>query len=124
MTGVEKHPEWGWVMRVVGVDMMDGTPIYDIKPYLPHIDSHPDALGSYSAAVSGYRLTVKGDLCFPEKLSRDKKNTLLEILANDPRPAYHNDPDRIYGMNFAGYEVRFVVADGVLTVVDIKEDET
>ena len=124
LTGVEKHPEWGWVMRVAGVDMMDGTPIYDIKPYLPHIDSHPDALGSYSAAVSGYRLTVKGDLCFPEKLSRDKKNTLLEILANDPRPAYHNDPDRIYGMNFAGYEVRFVVADGVLTVVDIKEDET
>ena len=124
LTGVEKHPEWGWVMRVVGVDMMDGTPIYDIKPYLPHIDSHPDALGSYSAAVSGYRLTVKGDLCFPDKLSRDKKNTLLEILANDPRPSYHNDPDRIYGMNFAGYEVRFVVADGVLTVVDIKEDET
>lgn len=122
LLGAEKHETWGMVLRVAGADLMDGTPIYDIKPYLPHIDSHPEATGGFSTDVKDYRLRVECDNCILDKLPEKKRSPLLEVLANDPRPAYHEDTSRIYGMNFAGYEVKFRVAEGRLTVVGINGD--
>ena len=107
-------------MIVSGADLLDGTPILDIKPYLPFTDSHPDASGGFAAAYKDYALSVK---CDAEKLAlipEDKREALLAVLAEDPRPSYQNDSDRIYGFPFAGREVRFVVCDGVLTVVEIE----
>lgn len=109
----------GPVLHVSGIDLMDGTPIYDIKPYLPYTDSHPDASGGFSDAVRDYRLEV----VFPEKwlamIPAELRASLFEVLAQDPRPSYQDDPTRRYGFAFAGRDVRFRVADGVLTVCEI-----
>lgn len=121
LLGIEKHETWGIVLRVAGADLMDGTPIYDIKPYLPHIDSHPQATGGFATDVYDYRLPVECADYLLDKLPEEKRAPLLEVLANDPRPAYHEDALRIYGMNFAGYEVKFRVAEGILSVVDISK---
>ena len=111
--------EPGPVLRVSGADLMDGTPIYDIKPYLPHVDSHPEALGGFADAVRGDRLSV----VFPDELLRlipaDKREALLGVLRGDPRPSYQNDPDRAYGFGFAGLDVRFHVKENTLTVFEI-----
>jgi len=110
----------GPVLTVGGADLMDGTPIYDIKPYLPHVDSHPDARGGFAAEKAGYRLSV----VFPPELllriEEDKREALRGVLENDPRPSYQSDPDRVYGVAFAGKNVKFTVDDGVLTVRDIE----
>lgn len=103
---------------VSGADLMDGTPIVDVKPYLPYADSIPDALGGFAEAVRKRHV----DVDFPEALAvkiGDKLETLTEILAQDPRPAYQNDPERIYGFKFAGFDVKFKVQDELLTVVDL-----
>lgn len=106
---------------VSGADLMDGTPIVDIKPYLPYADSVPDALGGFAEAVRKRQVQVE----FPEALQRatalsaEKLETLTEILAQDPRPAYQNDPERVYGFKFAGFDVKFKVQDEVLTVIDL-----
>ena len=104
---------------VSGIDMMNGTPIYDIKPYLPHVDCHPEALGGFSGQFKDYRLKVEcaRDLlvCFPP----DKREALLGVLAQDPRPAYQNDPERVYGVNFAGRNVQFKVDGDRLTVCSV-----
>ena len=98
---------------------MDGTPIYDIKPHLPYTDSHPDAAFGY--AQEGLSVTLP--VVFPDYLLSiippDRRDGLIAALRLDPRPAYQDDPQRIYGFNFAGFDVRFRVADGVLTVVDV-----
>jgi hypothetical protein len=98
---------------------MDGTPIYDIKPYLAYTDSHPDAVGGFTQTLPERSLEVEVSdellSCVPD----EKRSTLRAILSQDPRPSYQNDPERIYGFVFAGFEVRFVVCDGVLTVVSI-----
>lgn len=110
----------GPVLTVGGADLMDGTPIYDIKPYLPHVDSHPDARGGFAAEKAGYRLSV----VFPPELllliEEDKRDALRGVLENDPRPSYQNDPDRVYGVAFAGKNVKFTVDGGVLTVRGIE----
>lgn len=107
------------VLIVSGADLLDGTPIYDIKPYLPYTDSHPDASGSFGEAHKKDGITV----IFPEELKRqlpaDLQQTAFEVLSQDPRAAYNKKPDYIYGMSFAGYDIRFVVEDGVLTVKEI-----
>lgn len=114
--------EWtsdGPVLHVAGGDLLDGTPILDIKPYLPHIDAIPDAASGFAGAVADYALTVA---CTPEleaQIPPDKRDALREVLAQDPRPSYQNNPDRVYGMRFAGLEVRFTVSDTVLTVREI-----
>ena len=98
---------------------MDGTPIFDIKPYLPHADCRPDASGGFAAPLVDHALKVE---CPPElllKLPEQHRQTLLDLLAQDPRPSYQNDPDRIYGFPFAGFEIRFSVRDGVLSVREI-----
>jgi len=110
----------GPVLTVGGADLMDGTPIYDIKPYLPHVDSHPDARGGFAAEKAGYRLSV----VFPPELllriEEDKREARRGELEHDPRPSYQSDPDRVYGVAFAGKNVKFTVDDGVLTVRDIE----
>lgn len=104
---------------VTGADMMSGTPIYDIKPYLPHIDSYPSAAGSYALSKASYALHVEIPSQWLERVPVQLQAGLREILAQDPRPSYHNDPDRIYGFSFAELEVQFTVRDDVLTVCGI-----
>lgn len=107
------------VLIISGADLLDGTPIYDIKPYLPYTDSHPKARGGFGEAHREDGIAV----IFPEELKRqlpeDLRQTVLEVLSQDPRAAYNKKPDYIYGMNFAGYDIRFVVEDGVLLVKEI-----
>ncbi len=116
---VELTEHQGPVIHVSGVDLRDGTPIYDIKPYLPYVDSHPDAKGGFSDAVKDYSLQV----VFPEELlnifPKDKQEAIVEVLHQDPRPQYHDDPERKYGVSFAGQDVHFTVKDGVLTVFEV-----
>ena len=115
---IRTDPELGPVLTVCGADLMDGTPIYDIKPYLPYCDSHPEA----SAGFTGNRDMPTLRVDFPPALlapiAEDLRPGLLGVLAGDPRPRYQDDPDRVYGMSFAGWEIRFRVADGTLTVVE------
>ncbi len=112
----------GPVLVVSGADLMDGTPIYDIKPYLPYVDAKTDARGGFADHVKGYALEVEFPgqwlSCVPE----EKREALCQVLAQDPRPAYQEDPERIYGMLFSGLEIKFRVADGKLTVCRVTDD--
>jgi hypothetical protein len=104
---------------VSGADLMDGTPIVDIKPYLPYTDAHPEAIGGFADAVKQNKVHVKN----PEvlaNLSEEKRTALIEGLEQDPRPAYQNDPERVYGFNFAKFEVKFKVSGDELEVVSIE----
>lgn len=109
------------MIHVRGADLMDGTPIYDVKPYVPYADAHPNARGGFTDATSWKELEV----VFPEALLRlfsaDEQASLRRLLALDPRPHYHHDPQRIYGFPFGGRDVRFQVADGILTVVEVND---
>ena len=109
----------GPVLVVSGADLMDGTPIYDVKPYLPYTDSHPDAASGFAGAFTDYRLQVD----FPEPLLQrippEKRDALFGILAQDPRPAYIADPDRRYGFNYLSFDIRFKVDGEHLTVVEV-----
>ena len=123
---VVQDPNLGPVVLVSGADLMDGTPILDIKPYLPFTDSHPDASGGFADPFRDYRLKV---VCPPHLLDAfpaPRREGLLQVLANDPRPSYQHDPQRVYGFPFAGWEVRFTVEDDTLTVRELfplpKED--
>ncbi len=107
------------VLEVAGGDMMDGTPVYDIKPYLPFADSVPDAVGGFADGVRDHFLEVNYAVDPTSRLPQDKLDTLNEILSQDPRPSYQNDPDRIYGFSYAGREVKFRVDGTILTVTDI-----
>ena len=117
---VQLHTPQGPVLIVGGADLLDGTPIYDIKPYLPYVDSHPDARGGFGAEKAGYALSVVFPVDLEEKIEADKREALRGVLENDPRPSYQNDPQRVYGVRFAQYNVKFMVSDGVLTVTDIE----
>ena len=116
---VEHTENEGDVLIVSGADLMDGTPIIDIKPYVPYADAHPEASGGFAAEKFGKKLKV----VFPEELlSRvepGKREGLKDLLAEDPHPAVQDDPERVYGMRFSDVEIKFVVSDGVLTVVDV-----
>ncbi len=117
---VELHTAEGPVLWVTGIDLLDGTPIYDIKPYLPYADCRPEATGGFTQEVMGHRLEV----AFPEELLAlvppEKREALREVLAQDPRPGYqHNEPDRRYGVAFAGLDVRFTVEGDVLLVREV-----
>lgn len=119
LTGIDWDTPEGPVLTVAGADLMDGTPIFDIKPYLAYTDSHPDATGGFIAGLTDRAVTVDCDPHLLEGVDPAVAQRLLATLAHDPRPTYQNDPNRVYGMDFAGYDVRFTVADGGLTVVDI-----
>ena len=105
---------------VSGADLMDGTPIVDIKPYLPYADSIPDAKGGFAVTVGGNNLEVAIPDAFFTKIPPEKREALREVLAQDPRPHYHDDPERTYGFAFAGMEIKFQVKDGTLTVTGIE----
>ena len=116
---VELHPELGPILHVAGADLMDQTPIYDIKPYLAYTDSHPEATGGFADPLRDYGLEVE----FPEELRsmipEIHHEALFGVLEHDPRPSYHDDPERIYGLGFAGYNIRFMVKEGKLTVCEV-----
>ena len=104
---------------VSGADLMNGTPIYDIKPYLPHIDSHPDARGGFAVPAAEHRRKVVFPEQWLEKVPEQLRDGLTEVLAQDPRPSYQHDPERIYGFGFARLEVKFTVDGDVLTVCGV-----
>ncbi len=116
---IEKTEKDGTVLIVSGCDLMDGTPIYDIKPYLPYCDSHPDATGGFTDTLGERKLTVHCDNALIEKIPQEKRTALISALGGDPRPSYQQNETRIYGFNFAGYEVSFRVKEGILEVTDI-----
>ena len=116
LLGIEDDPALGPVLRVGGADLMDGTPIYDIKPYLPYADCKPDALGGF-APDAGATLRVTFAPGTEEQIPAAKREALRGVLANDPRPRYQDDPERVYGLSFAGRNVRFRVENGILTVL-------
>ena len=120
LEGVELTADRGAVLHVAGADLLDGTPIFDIKPYVRYADSHPDALGGWTGGGdSDALLRVECPEALLSALPPDRREALLGVLANDPRPHYQADPDRVYGLRFAGYNVRFTVAEDVLTVREI-----
>ena len=119
---IEQTQNRGTVINVLGADLMDGTPIYDIKPYLPHSDCITEAVGGFSDEVKDYCLKVEIPEQIKESFDRQFIETVTEILENDPRPSYHRDPERIYGFPYAGYEIKFRVQNDLLTVVEIKND--
>ena len=116
---IEFRPETGPVLIVRGADLMDGTPIYDIKPYLPYADCHPDAAGGFTVQTQQYRLRVKCPEPLWGRIPADQREGLIGVLEQDPRPSYQHDPGRVYGMAFGGLEVHFTVEDDVLTVTGI-----
>lgn len=116
---IELQTERGPVLHVSGADLMDKTPIYDIKPYLPYVDSHPDAKGGFTDRTKEYSVQVEIPKELLMKIEPEKQEALKAVLANDPRPSYQNDPERIYGMGFAGHEIKFTVRDQILTVKEI-----
>lgn len=115
--------EQGVVLEVFGADLMDGTPILDIKPYLAFTDSHPDAVGGFADGVKDYALKVEVPKELLNRLPENRREGFLEILAEDPRPSYQQDPARVYGFLFAGFEVKFRVAKQTLTVCSIEPAE-
>ncbi len=119
LVGLEKIAGMGTTLLVEGADLMDGTPIFDIKPYLSFTDSHPDAVCGFADRVYDHRLTV----ILPEKTPFDERDRqrLADVLALDPRPSYQGDPRRVYGMIYGEYQVKFKVDGDTLTVTEIKE---
>lgn len=116
---VEIDPQLGPVLHVTGADLLDQTPIYDIKPYIAYADSHPDAVSGFADQVKDYALKVEFPKNLLALLPQEKREAALGILAQDPRPSYQHDPERRYGVAFAGFDIRFHVADGVLTVCEV-----
>ncbi len=107
------------VLLVSGADLLDGTPIYDIKPYLPYTDAHPEARGGFGEAHKEERISVVFPEVLKQRLPAELRQTVLDVLAQDPRAAYNKKPDYIYGMNFAGYDIRFTVEGDALVVKDV-----
>ena len=119
LLGVEKLPGKGTVLLVAGADLMDGTPIFDVKPYIPYADAHPEAAGGF-APDAGRTLQVVFAAGEEEKVPAEKREALRGVLANDPRPRYQRDPERVYTLSFAGFEVSFTVRDETLTVTAVR----
>ena len=120
LEGIEDHPKWGPVLHVAGADLMDGTPIFDIKPYVPYADSHPDSAGGFADQVERRMLRVVFPPELLEQIPAEHRAALKGVLAQDPRPSYQDDPQRVYGMAFAGWNVRFRVAEEILTVLSVE----
>ena len=123
LAGTEETKAFGTVLHVAGADLMDGTPILDIKPYLPYVDAIPGAAGGFTEQAKEYALRVE----FPPDLMRlvpqEKREALLGVLESDPRPSYQEDSERVYGFGFAGLEIKFTVSQGVLTVRRVEKAE-
>lgn len=118
---VEFHPEFGPILHVVGADLMDGTPIFDIKPYLSYVDSHPGAAGGFTDHIEDHRLRVEISEELLQKIPEKQRMALTEVLENDPRPGYQEDPDRIYGIAYGEKNIKFKVKKDVLTVLEVSD---
>ena len=118
---VEFHSQLGPVLHVAGADLMNGTPIFDIKPYLPSADSHREARGGFTDRIQDHRLEVKFPEEFLEKIDKERRQALIEVLENDPRPGYQEDPERIYGISYGKNNIKFRVKENILTVVNVME---
>jgi len=120
LLGVEHTREFGTVLHVAGADLMNGTPIFDIKPYIPYADCQPDALGGFTETAGVFLLEVDFPPALLEILPENKREAAIGVLSHDPRPSYQRDPDRTYGLTFAGFNIRFQVRDTVLTVLSVE----
>ena len=119
LQGVEHTEHDGTVLHVAGADLMDGTPIFDIKPYIPYGDCHPEATGGFTDTADNFCLEVDFPSELLEKLPQDKRDAAMGVLSHDPRPSYQRTPERIYGMNFAGFDIRFSVVGSILHVKEV-----
>ena len=120
LVGVRETAE-GMVLDVAGADLMDGTPILDIKPYAPYADCHPEATGGFTERTGDFLLEVDFPKELLERVDLSRREALLEVLSHDPRPSYQSDPNRVYGMRFGGHNIRFRVEGGRLIVLEIEE---
>ena len=123
LEGIEKTKEQGVILHIAGADLLDGTPIFDVKPYIPYADSYPYALGGFTDETPRKTLSVVYKENCDNVLNEEKRLALTGVLSQDPRPAYQNDPERIYIMDFAQFEVKFSVRDDILTVVSVTQKE-
>ena len=121
--GLEKTEQYGTVIHVAGADLMDGTPIFDIKPYIPYCDSHQDANGGFTMNADSYLLDVEIPVEIEAQIPIEKRDAILGVLSHDPRPSYHSDPDRVYGLTFGDLEIRFMVCEKSLRVISINKNE-
>ncbi len=119
LLGVEHTEQNGTVLHVGGADLMDGTPIFDIKPYIPYSDCHTDATGGFTDTAKDFLLAVDFPAHLLNLLPQDKQESAIGVLSHDPRPSYQKDSDRIYGLTFAGYDIRFTVSGKTLTVLEV-----
>lgn len=119
LIGIEKTPDQGTVIHVAGADLMDGTPIFDIKPYIPYSDCHPEASRGFTAKVDDFLLNVDFPDNLLQSIPENKRSALTEVLSHDPRPSYQRNPDRIYGLRFANFDIRFSVQDNMLYVKEV-----
>lgn len=117
--GLEQTKNYGTVIHVAGADLMDGTPIFDIKPYISYCDCHTEASGGFTDHADDFLLNVEFPQQLLEQLPNDKQAAAIGILSHDPRPSYQQNPERVYGINFAGYDIRFVVQENTLYVKEI-----
>ena len=124
LLGIEHTDKFGTVLHVGGADLMDGTPIFDIKPYIAYGDSHPEAKGGFTDTAGEFLLQVE----FPAELLRilpeEKRDAAIGVLSHDPRPSYQRKPGRVYGLTFAGFDIRFQVNGDVLTVEEVNKVQT
>ena len=120
LLGVEHTEQYGTVLHVGGADLMDGTPIFDIKPYIPYGDSHPDATGGFTDTAGDFLLQVDFPASLLEKLPEEKRQAAIGILSHDPRPSYQRKPGRVYGIPFARFDIRFTVEADTLTVLEVE----
>ncbi len=121
LLGAEQTQMYGTVLHVGGADLMDGTPIFDIKPYIPYGDCHPEATGGFTDTAEDFLLQVDFPAALLQILPLDKQAAAIGILQHDPRPSYQRKPERIYGIAFAGFDIRFTVRDHVLTVAAVEK---
>ena len=119
LLGVEHTEKQGTVLHVGGADLMDGTPIFDIKPYIPYADCHPEASGGFTDTAGEFLLNVDFPAGLLEILPPEKREAAIGVLSHDPRPSYQRKSGRVYGLTFAGFDIRFTVEDNVLTVREV-----
>ena len=121
LLGIEHTEQYGTVLHVGGADLMDGTPIFDIKPYIPYSDCHEDAVGGFTDTAGEFLLQVDFPADLLAQLPQDKQEAAIGILSHDPRPSYQRKPDRVYGISFAGFDIRFTVTDEILSVTAVEK---
>lgn len=119
LIGVEQTTQFGTVLHISGADLMNGTPIFDIKPYVPYADCQPNAVGGFTDTAGDFLLEVDFPACLLQMLPEGKRQAVISLLSHDPRPSYHDDPERAYGLSFAGFNIRFRVENKTLSVLEV-----